>query len=93
MNLLMRIGRYLTTTYECSVNATKHPPSPPRTNSSTRSNRRRKPAADLLAELHRQRDHLAARFNYDDARLIEHIDSLPLPPGTRVIKPDARTKP
>jgi hypothetical protein len=73
--------------------ATKHPPSPHRTNSSTPSNRRRKPAADPLADLHRQRDRLAARFNYDDARLIEYIDSLPLPPSTQVIKLDARTQP
>ena len=38
-------------------------------------------ATDSLADLHSYRRRLAARFNYDAARLGAYIDSLPTPPG------------
>ena len=54
-----------------------------------KSSSRPKPL-DALAELHALRHEMAARFDFDDARLIAWVNSLPLPPGSRVLRIKAR---
>ena len=68
--------------------ATKRPSSRLRNNSSKRVSKTA--ATDSLADLHSYRRRLAARFNYDAARLGAYIDSLPTPPGSRIIEIPAR---
>jgi len=40
---------------------------------------------DPLAELHAYRKQFAARFNYDVGRMIDYLNSQPLPAGMREI--------
>jgi hypothetical protein len=47
---------------------------------------------DLFADLHAYREELAARFNYDNLRLIEYIYSQPLPRGMRDCEIPAKKK-
>jgi hypothetical protein len=42
--------------------------------------------------LHAYRRSLAERFDYDDARIIAYVDSLPMPPGLQIIDIPARKK-
>ena len=75
--------------------ATKRPSSRLRNNSSKRVSKAAQQAStDPLADLHSYRRRLAARFNYDAARLGAYIDSLPTPPGSRIIEiPTRKTHP
>ena len=50
----------------------------------------RQAPTDSLADLHAYRRRLAARFNYDAARVGAYIDSLPTPPGSRIIEVPSR---
>ncbi|MGP8245327.1 MAG: hypothetical protein ACLQVN_12515 [Bryobacteraceae bacterium] len=70
--------------------SSSHPTNSSKPSSSNRPGRYKDP----LAELHAYRRQLAARFNYDDARIIDYLNSQPLPRGMReIVMPPRKKKP
>jgi hypothetical protein len=75
--------------------ATKRPSLPRPGNSSKRTSskgRVRPTRYDPFADLHAYRHRLAARFNYDNLRLLEYLENKPLPPGFKFAEPEATAK-
>lgn len=71
--------------------ATRRPSSSRPANSSKRPSSEgpvRPTRYDPFADLHAYRRRLAARFNYDNLRLLEYLENKPLPPGFKFAEPE-----